>query len=65
MAASAAPALEKKLARSPGKIGILVFGVALVIGLVYTVVNLASDLATVRSSNVFPFHCLVSRYWSR
>ena len=55
MAASAAPALEKKLARSPGKIGILVFGVALVIGLVYTVVNLASDLATVRSSNVFPF----------
>jgi PiT family inorganic phosphate transporter len=52
--ASAAPALEKKLARSPGKIGIIVFGLALVAGLVYTVMSLASDLGSVRSTSIFP-----------
>jgi len=53
--ATAAPALEQKLSKSPGKIGMLIFGLALLIGLVYTVVSLASDLATVRTTSFFPF----------
>ena len=53
--ASAAPALEQKLAKNPGKIGMLVFGMALLVGLIYTVVSLSSDLATVRTTSFFPF----------
>ena len=53
--ATAAPALEQKLSKSPGKIGMLIFGLALLIGLVYTIVSLASDLATVRTTSFFPF----------
>ncbi len=55
MAAGAAPALEQKLAKSTGKIGILVFGLALFVGLIYTIVSLMGDLGTVRSTSFFPF----------
>jgi hypothetical protein len=41
MATAASPALEKKMARNPGLIGMLVFGIALMIGLIYTGVSIA------------------------
>jgi len=53
--AAAAPAIQQKLTRSPGKIGIVVFGVALVVGLIYTIVSLAQDLQAVRGTSFFPF----------
>ena len=39
MASAASPALEKKMDRNPGKIGVMVFGVALLAGLIYTIVG--------------------------
>ena len=55
MAAGAAPALEQKMSRSPGMIGIAVFGVALVVGLIYTVISLAQDLQAERGTSIFPY----------
>src|SRR5579871_6204200 len=55
MATGAAPALEQKLSKSPGKIGIAVFGVALLIGLIYTIASLVGDLGAVRTTSLFPF----------
>jgi inorganic phosphate transporter, PiT family len=53
--AAAAPALQQKMSRSPGKIGIAVFGVALVVGLIYTIISLARDLQVERGTSIFPF----------
>jgi inorganic phosphate transporter, PiT family len=55
MGASAAPALEQKMSRNPGKIGIAVFGVALVVGLIYTVISLATDLQAERGTSIYPY----------
>jgi inorganic phosphate transporter, PiT family len=55
MAAGAAPALEQKLARNPGKIGMAIFGAALVIGLIYTVLSLARDLQVERGTSIYPY----------
>ncbi len=55
MATAASPALEKKMSRSPGKLGMLVFGAALVVGVIYTGVSIASDMGTVHSTSIFPF----------
>src|ERR1700733_4140320 len=52
MAATAlSPTMEAKLSKSPGKLGMLVFGVVLVSGILFTAVNLISDLSGVRSSS--------------
>jgi inorganic phosphate transporter, PiT family len=48
-------ALEAKLEKGPGKIGMLVFGVALLIGLVYAATHLLSDLSTVHGTSALPF----------
>src|ERR1700692_4824014 len=55
MASAASPLLEKKLSRNPGKIGMLVFGVALVVGVIYTGVSIANDIGNVKSTSIFPF----------
>ena len=59
MASAAAPARavqEKLAAKNPaGKIGMIIFGVAILIGLVYTVISVASDMGTVHATSVFPF----------
>jgi inorganic phosphate transporter, PiT family len=55
MATGAAPALEHKMSRSPGKIGVAVFGVALVVGLIYTIVSLARDLQVERGTSIYPY----------
>ena len=44
------------MSRNPaGKIGMLVFGVALAAGVVYTGVSIANDLGTIHVTNVMPF----------
>ena len=55
MATAASPALEKKMARNPGKIGMVVFGVALLVGVIYTGVSIASDLGDIKNASIFPF----------
>jgi PiT family inorganic phosphate transporter len=56
--ATAASALDTKLTGGAGrsaKIGLLVFGVALVIGFIYAATHLVSDLAGIHSPEVMPF----------
>src|SRR5579863_997420 len=55
MATAAAPALQEKMSRNPGKIGMMVFGAALVVGVIYTGVSIARDMGTVHPTSVFPF----------
>jgi len=47
--------LDQKMARSPGRVGMLVFGVALIVGLIYAGVHLISDLSVVKTTSIFPF----------
>jgi inorganic phosphate transporter, PiT family len=51
----AVSAVHDKLNKSPGKIGILIFGVVLIIGAIYAGSSLASDLSTVHSPSILPF----------
>jgi PiT family inorganic phosphate transporter len=55
MAAGAAPALQEKMSRNPGMIGMAVFGVALIVGLIYTIVSLARDLQAERGTSIYPY----------
>jgi PiT family inorganic phosphate transporter len=55
MATAAAPGIESKLSKKPGKIGMALFGVALIIGFVYSAAHLLSDLSTVHAPSVYPF----------
>jgi inorganic phosphate transporter, PiT family len=48
--ATATPVLEAKLSRSPGRIGMLGFGIVLVIGVIYSAYHLLSDLSAVHNS---------------
>src|SRR6204780_634457 len=49
------PPLEAKVSKSPGKLGMLVFGVVLTAGILFAAVNLISDLSGVRSSSSFAY----------
>jgi PiT family inorganic phosphate transporter len=56
--AAAAPAhapLHDKLSKSPGMMGMAVFGVALVVGLIYTIISLARDLQVERGTSIYPY----------
>src|SRR5580698_5432118 len=53
--AAAAPAVHQKMSRNPGKIGMAVFGVALVVGLIYTIISLARDLQVERGTSIYPY----------
>src|ERR1700735_1038400 len=48
-------ALEAKLEKGPGKIGMLIFGIALLVGLIYAATHLLSDLSTVHGTSALPF----------
>src|SRR5271154_448204 len=48
-------ALEAKLEKGPGKVGMLIFGIALLLGLVYAATHLLSDLSTVHGTSALPF----------
>jgi PiT family inorganic phosphate transporter len=47
--------VQAKLAKGPGAIGMLVFGVVLLIGAVYAGSHLLSDLSTIHSTSVMPY----------
>lgn len=58
--ASASPAvspslLDKKLSKRPGKLGIVIFALILIVGLIYIGLQLSSDLSIVRAPSVYPF----------
>jgi len=51
----AAPALDAKLGKGPGKIGVLAFAVVLIIGVIYAGSSLASDLSGVHNASFLPY----------
>ena len=53
--ATASTVLDQKLSRSPGKIGMMVFGIVLVIGVVYAGSSLLHDLSFVHNESILPF----------
>src|SRR5215813_5017360 len=52
---TASTVLEAKLSRSPGRIGMIVFGIVLLIGFAYAGSHLLDDLRTMHSDSVLPF----------
>jgi PiT family inorganic phosphate transporter len=50
-----APTVHEKLNQGPGKVGVALFGLALVVGFGYAAMHLVSDLSTVHSESVYPF----------
>jgi PiT family inorganic phosphate transporter len=55
MAVAVDRAIDVKLARKPGAMPMVVFGLVLVVGLIYALYHLISDLSVVRSTSVRPF----------
>jgi PiT family inorganic phosphate transporter len=56
MATATAPSLvQQKLSKSPGKMGIVIFLIVLVLGVSYIGLQLTSDLSIVKSPSVYPF----------
>jgi len=54
-AAAPASAVHAKLNKSPGKIGMLVFAIAIVVGFVYVGSQLVSDLSGIHNETIYPF----------
>jgi inorganic phosphate transporter, PiT family len=52
---AAASSVHDKLNKGPGAIGILIFGVVLIIGAIYAGSSLARDLSTIHSPSIMPF----------
>ena len=59
MATAATSVLDSKLHKSPGKLGIAIFGGVLLIGISYAAVNLVSDLSGFHSPSILPYLLLV------
>src|SRR5271156_189233 len=55
MATATSATVHAKLSRSPGMIGMAIFGVALIAGMIYTVIQLAGDLGSVHQTSIFPW----------
>ena len=55
MATASQTLLDQKLSRSPGKLGILVFGAVLLVGVLYAGTSLLRDLSTVHSESILPY----------
>src|SRR5271166_3055691 len=53
--ATASTALDAKISRSPGRIGMIIFGIVLLIGFAYAGQRLLKDLSTVHNESVMPF----------
>jgi len=52
---AAVPSVHDKLNKRPGAIGVLIFGVVLIIGAIYAGSSLARDLSTLHSASIMPF----------
>jgi hypothetical protein len=48
-------AVHAKMAKGPGKLGTVVFGVALAVGIAYAAIHLVGDLLNVHATSYFPF----------
>jgi inorganic phosphate transporter, PiT family len=55
MSTAPPPVLEQKLSRSPGKLGMLIFGVVLIVGVAYAGSSLLHDLSFVHSDSILPY----------
>jgi PiT family inorganic phosphate transporter len=55
MASAATALVSEKLNKSPGKAGMIIFGLALLAGLIYIGTSIAGDLGTIRSNSSAPF----------
>ena len=53
--AAATHGVHAKLNKSPGKLGMAIFGVVIAVGVVYAAGHLISDLRDVQSPSIFPF----------
>ena len=53
--APARPAIHDKLGKSPGMIGMVGFGIVLVIGVIYSAYHLLTDLSTVHNTSILPY----------
>src|SRR5208282_4926074 len=53
--ATSAPAIHEKLNRSPGMIGMVGFGIVIVIGVIYSAFHLLTDLSAVHSGSIMPY----------
>src|SRR6204780_5021524 len=53
--ATASSALDAKLSKSPGTLGMAIFGAVLIIGFVYAGMNLARDLGSFHSTSLLPY----------
>lgn len=51
----AVPAVHEKLSKSPGKIGMLIFGVVLIIGVTYAGWSLFNDISSIHTGSILPF----------
>ena len=56
--ATATTAIHQKLGKSPGKIGMMGFGVVLLVGIIYSAFHLLTDLSTVHSGSLLPYALL-------
>jgi PiT family inorganic phosphate transporter len=55
MATAPSTVLDQKLSRSPGKLGMLIFGVVLIVGVAYAGSSLLHDLSFVHSDSILPY----------
>jgi PiT family inorganic phosphate transporter len=55
MATASQTMLDQKLSRSPGKLGILIFGAVFVVGILYAGTSLLHDLGSVHSESILPY----------
>ncbi|MFY9977936.1 MAG: inorganic phosphate transporter, partial [Candidatus Sulfotelmatobacter sp.] len=55
MATASQTVLDQKLSRNPGKIGMAVFGVVLLIGVIYAGSSLLHDLSSVHATSFLPY----------
>ncbi len=50
-----APSVHAKLNKSPGRVGMLIFGIALIVGFVYAAYHLLSDLSSVQAPSAYAY----------
>src|ERR1700723_2987288 len=55
MATAPPTVLDQKLSRSPGKLGMMIFGVVLIVGVAYAGSSLLHDLSFVHSDSILPY----------
>jgi PiT family inorganic phosphate transporter len=53
--ATASSVLDQKLSRSPGKLGMLIFGAVFLVGILYAGSSLLRDLGTVHAESILPY----------